>query len=374
MKRFHFIYTIAASALLFGCSDSKDEPVPVDGNGVEAVQLNVSGVISLGAAGDTRSVSATFSPADADDIDYYWAAYRSSDSKVFTVDAGGVLTAVGRGTAYLTVYAPYNTEVSADYEVTVEGAPVTSVTFNTAGFSQNITSSSDSHYSTDLARYVTVAPESADYRSLLWTSSDESIVDVNRRGYITAVGGGYATIRAEAADGSGVYDEVTLHSTYSDWVAIPMDNWTVTSSPSGTDYGGAGAESIKTGDAVNLIKPGQTGGPAAGEDMYILIDMGQPSPVNYFTISHTWIGEVSNNNNTRVQGASFYGSNDGNNFTAMQENITISRSVYDIRQELNNTYTYRYIKVVFDYPTATTGGAHCVVFTNFRLGEKTIYD
>ena len=50
---------------------------------------------------------------------------------------------------------------------------------------------------------ATVLPEDASNKTLVWTSSDESVATVNQSGKVTAVAKGSATITASASDGSG---------------------------------------------------------------------------------------------------------------------------------------------------------------------------
>ncbi|MHC1785781.1 MAG: leucine-rich repeat protein [Christensenellales bacterium] len=57
-----------------------------------------------------------------------------------------------------------------------------------------------------------IVPESASDKTLIWTSSDLSVVQVSSVGLVTAIGDGTATISASAQDGSGVHAsaEVTV--------------------------------------------------------------------------------------------------------------------------------------------------------------------
>ncbi|MBQ9046382.1 MAG: Ig-like domain-containing protein [Solobacterium sp.] len=57
---------------------------------------------------------------------------------------------------------------------------------------------------------VTVLPEDATDKTVIWSSSDSSVVSVNDQGVITAVNAGEATITVTAADGSGVSAECAV--------------------------------------------------------------------------------------------------------------------------------------------------------------------
>ena len=57
---------------------------------------------------------------------------------------------------------------------------------------------------------VTVTPEYATDKGLVWTSSNEQVVTVGADGCVTAVGAGYAIITATAADGSGASDTCVI--------------------------------------------------------------------------------------------------------------------------------------------------------------------
>jgi len=54
-----------------------------------------------------------------------------------------------------------------------------------------------------------VTPDSATNTGVNWSSSNNGVIQVTDRGVVTAVGYGTAVITAMAADGSGVYDQVT---------------------------------------------------------------------------------------------------------------------------------------------------------------------
>jgi uncharacterized protein YjdB len=89
---------------------------------VTGVALDVT-TLDLVVGGSTKKLTATVSPADADNPAVTWS---SSDSNVATVDAG-VVTAVGSGTAIITVRTAEG-QFTATCAVTVHSDTVTSLT------------------------------------------------------------------------------------------------------------------------------------------------------------------------------------------------------------------------------------------------------
>ncbi|WP_099469431.1 pectinesterase family protein [Konateibacter massiliensis] len=140
--------------------------------------------ITFDTIGASQTIKATVVPADAVNKTVEWT---SSDTKVATV-SGGVITAVGNGTA--TIKATVGSisaacEVTVAQKVTSFGLDKTSLTFDTIGASQTLKS--------------TVAPSNAANKTVTWSSSNAKVVTVSN-GKITAVGNGTATITAKAGD------------------------------------------------------------------------------------------------------------------------------------------------------------------------------
>ena len=144
------------------------------------------------SSGETSQLSATITPSDAINTNVTW---MSSDEDVATVDANGLVTAVGGGTCTITCTAADGSGVTATCEVTVIQA-VTSIALSpselrmTVGSSQNIT--------------VTVLPANASNKAVAWSSNDASIATVDENGRVTAIAIGSCTITCSATDGSGV--------------------------------------------------------------------------------------------------------------------------------------------------------------------------
>ena len=157
----------------------KVSPAPVAANGVtltpNKATLNV---------GKKQTLTATVLPADATNKNVTWV---SSDTSVATVESG-VVTAIGKGTATITVTTA-DGGYTATCEVTVK-LPVSAVTLNetstalVVGNTKQLT--------------ATVAPANADDSTLVWTSGNAKVATVDQNGKVTAVGVGTTTITATA--------------------------------------------------------------------------------------------------------------------------------------------------------------------------------
>ena len=162
---------------------------------VEKKVIPVSGItLSYTSAtlveGESLTLSATVTPADATDKTVTWS---SSDETVATVDANGLLKAIAPGTAVITAKAG---DKSATCTLTVEKKviPVEEITL--------------SHTSATLVEgesltlSATVTPADATDKTVTWSSSDETVATVDANGLVKAIAPGTAVITAKAGDKS----------------------------------------------------------------------------------------------------------------------------------------------------------------------------
>ena len=152
--------------------------------------------------GESVTLTPVVVPAYADDPTVLWT---SDNSAVATVD-GGVVTGVADGTAVITAEAADGSRVKATCAITVDSSaaaavPVTGIVIESAKVALSLGGSR--------TLSVTVSPENATNKAILWRSSDEAVATV-KAGVVTAVGEGTAEITAEAADGSGVRSTCTV--------------------------------------------------------------------------------------------------------------------------------------------------------------------
>ena len=149
---------------------------------------------------ETVQLTATVGSEEATNRGLIW---KSSDEDVAAVDADGLVTALAKvGTAVISATAADGSGVKAECRVTVEPTLVSAITLDKTEVSLKAEKTA--------MLSATVAPATTTDKSLVWTSSDERVATVDANGEVTAVYDGTATIKATAADGSGVVAECTV--------------------------------------------------------------------------------------------------------------------------------------------------------------------
>ncbi len=150
---------------------------------VISVPNNVMGV------GESQQLGIAFNPANSYDKSVIWS---SSDDSIASVDAEGNVTGYAPGTVTITAE-------SADGGKT-DTADITIVQYVTELHFSEAETDLALNFSKDLD--IEYVPENAVNKTVMWTSSDESIVSVDQNGHITATGLGSAVITARTSEHS----------------------------------------------------------------------------------------------------------------------------------------------------------------------------
>ena len=162
--------------------------VTVENIAVSGITLSQSAESLL--KGEVLTLTATVVPADAFDKTVTWS---TSDERIAAVDGNGVVTAVAEGTATITATAGGH---SAACLITVEkGIGVSGIMLQDRAFLVE---------GEVLSLTANIVPNNATNKTVIWNSSDESIVNVDDNGVVTAVAEGRATITATAGRHSAV--------------------------------------------------------------------------------------------------------------------------------------------------------------------------
>lgn len=140
--------------------------------------------------GNTLQLTATVLPSTTSNPSVNWS---SSNTSVATVSSTGLVTAKSTGEAVITAKTADGSNLSAKCNVTVKRL-ATSISLNK--------SSATLYLDQTIQLTATVSPNNATDKSVIWSSSDNSIATVTSTGLVTAIAPGEAVITATTADGS----------------------------------------------------------------------------------------------------------------------------------------------------------------------------
>lgn len=148
--------------------------------------------------GKTVALKATVGPTSASNKSVTW---KSSNKKVATVTASGVVKAVGKGKAVITCTAKDGSKVSAKCTIT-SVIRVTKVKLSKSSVAVK--------RGKKVTLKATVTPTTASNRAVVWKSSNSKIATVTQKGVVTAKKKGRVVITCKAKDGSGKYAKCTV--------------------------------------------------------------------------------------------------------------------------------------------------------------------
>ena len=154
--------------------------------GVKKVKLNkTSATLEVD---EKLTLTPTISPAKASNKDVRW---KSSDKKVAKVTSKGVVKALAKGSAVITV-----STVDGGYTATCKIDVVKKATGIKISRSKATVEKGDTYQLT-----ASVKPNDATIRTVKWSSSNKKVATVSNKGLVTAVAGGKATITVRSTDG-----------------------------------------------------------------------------------------------------------------------------------------------------------------------------
>ncbi|MBQ7294809.1 MAG: Ig-like domain-containing protein [Clostridia bacterium] len=171
---------------------------------VSGVVIN-TGNVTLNES-DEIKLEITVNPEDATIKD---VLYESGDENVVIVDDNGNIKAVGEGTTTITVSSKDDPTKKDTITVTVK-KPVSEVVLEKEKTILYINETEQLN--------VTVNPDDATNKKLIWESGDDSIVTVDENGNITAVGDGTTTITVTSEDEPTKKDSIIVK------VNIPVED------------------------------------------------------------------------------------------------------------------------------------------------------
>ena len=156
--------------------------IPVTGITLDKTSLEL-------VKGKTQTLTAVITPEDATDKGVAWT---SSNSSIASVDSAGKVTAVGGGSATITVTS-HDGGLKAVCSITVT-VPVTGISLDKTKLSLMPNAAAK--------LTATINPQDATDRQIIWASSNPALVTVDQQGNIKMLGKiGSATVTATSHDG-----------------------------------------------------------------------------------------------------------------------------------------------------------------------------
>ena len=164
---------------------------------VSNIVLNYSSEILN--VGNVLYIEAEILPDNVDNKAIKWS---SSDTNIANVDNYGMVTAVSSGKVVITATSYENPDIFATCEITVQ-QPLQTISLEPTDICLKVGESFEN-------MILTYYPATADNKTVLWSSSNESVVRVDTNGIVTAVGGGEAKITVTSAENSEIKDECVV--------------------------------------------------------------------------------------------------------------------------------------------------------------------
>lgn len=168
--------------------------VPTGDSGNNVVNISVSDVtLNKKSAsmyvGDTLTLNATISPSNATNKNVTW----SSSNESIAVVQNGVVTAIGKGSATITV-TTVDGKKTDEIELTVKKKTikVSSVSLNKSKVTMYVDGK--------VTLKATILPSNATNKNVTWSSSNKKVVTV-KNGVVTGVAKGTATVTVTTKDG-----------------------------------------------------------------------------------------------------------------------------------------------------------------------------
>ena len=184
-----------------GIQGKCDVLVGVQAKGLKLDEKAITLLVGAGEDLSSRQLAAVFTPEEASVFGVTWS---SSNESIATVDENGKVTGVAPGKATITCVSSdpkSNGRIKAVCAVVV-GDAVRGITLNGTGDRMA--------KGTVMKMTVVFDPVKPFNNKLTWTSSDDTVLTVDARGTVKAVGVGTAKVTCTSADGSGISAEYTI--------------------------------------------------------------------------------------------------------------------------------------------------------------------
>lgn len=330
-----------------GCEEkiNYEESLEAGSIQVDGIQDNTINVHT----GETFQVKMNVQPSDAKLSVQPQYLFSSGDKQVFTVDANGIVSGItpGESVLYIETSNYEGLKTMAVVSVTDKIYPVAEIKVDERMKNHTIAVGDE----IAIGKYIEILPANASNKEYSLLSSNKEVLDVTETGNVKALALGDAVLTIKAKDGSNTAATCNISVKVPVYNTIERTGWEVTTShklPVDDAIKNA-PKSLIDGDkatCMSMVKPGKSyGGVSVGKDeaIYFILDMKEKTDFNYLKIFHRTSNSL---HYLRTWGVSLFGSNDGETFEPIREDIPVEYDgVDDHTIRLTDKLTYRYLKV-----------------------------
>lgn len=190
-KIFAIIGIVFAIACFSSCKDEMEPFQETTGISIDKSTLSIF-------PGDFVALNVTINP---DNATSKYVTWTTSDSKVASVDSWGRVTGIAPGSAKITATTASG-GFTASCNVTVDPIDETAISVEPTAVTV--------YYDEFETITATIEPSNASYKTVTWSSADESIATVDETGKVKGVGIGSTTITAKSKKGLTATCKVTV--------------------------------------------------------------------------------------------------------------------------------------------------------------------
>ena len=247
---------LLAAVLASGCGDGAIEPAAPPSPVPAAVTVSPASA-TLQSLGETVRLTAAVRDQNGQAMSNAAVAWASSDPSVATVDASGLATAVGNGTATVAATAgSASGTATLTVDQVVAAVAVEPAADTVLAFGDTLRLSAEAR---DANGHAVVAAEFA------WASGDTLVAVVDASGLVTGVSAGEAEIAATSADATG-RSRLTVLTPTPETVAVAPDTVVLRA------LGQAARLSAEVRDAAGRVMAGERVTWASGDTLVVTVD------------------------------------------------------------------------------------------------------
>ena len=247
---------LLAAILAGGCGDGAIEPSAPPSPVPSAVTVSPASA-TLQSLGETVRLTAAVRDQNGQAMSGAAVAWASSNPSVATVDASGLATAVGNGTATVTATAgAASGAATLTVDQVVAAVAVEPAADTVLAFGDTLRLSAEAH---DANGHAVVAAEFA------WASGDTLVAVVDASGLVTGVSAGEAEIAATSADATG-RSRLTVLTPTPETVAVAPDTVVLHA------LGQVERLSAEVRDAAGRVMAGERVTWASGDTLVVTVD------------------------------------------------------------------------------------------------------